>query len=173
MSEPRFPAQWRGLRPHKLLKRLELEPTLGEAFERLGRALVDELPPRMLETIALRVSARRDCRYIWAGHVAIAFNHPEHPLSIAEIARIAYGSSALRGSDALLVRAVDELLDQSLSRSAQAALGTRAPRVTLATGFYDTIAALMHDVEPERDVPVIPGLETPSLAARLALERAA
>ena len=173
MIEPTLPKHFRGLRPHKLFVRLAEEPILGPVFLQQGKTLVEELHPRVLETIALRVAARRDCRYVWAGHCVIATQHPTDPLSVEEIQRIAHGSPLLRGSDALLVRAVDELLDQYLSGSARAVLGSRALRVTLATGFYDTVATLMRDEAPEGDVPVILGLETPSIAARNAADRPA
>jgi alkylhydroperoxidase family enzyme len=168
MLDPSTLQHFRGLRPHTFLARLAEESVIGPAFERFGRALVDELDGRTLELVALRVAARRDCLYVWRAHSYIGLEH----LSEQEIARVAYDPSVLRGTDALVVRAVDELLNQSLSRSARAALGSRALRVTLAAGFYDTVATLMADVEPERDVPVVPGLETPSIAARRAAREA-
>src|SRR3954452_14615034 len=125
--------------PHELLRRLGVEPTLKVAFDDLGRALVGELDMWMLETIALRVATRRECQYIWAAHAVIATTHASSPFSREHVARIATGHAVLTGRDALLVRAVDELLDRGLSGSAAAELASRALRVTLATHFYDTV----------------------------------
>ena len=151
MSE--FPARWGELRPRRLLALLASESVIGPALLALGRALSDVLEPRTLETIALRVSARRDCHYIWRGHCAIAFDL----LGAEGIARIAHGADALSGAHAALVRAVDEILDgRSSSHDLQ---------VTIATGFYDVLCGLLGDTEPEDDALPVGGLETPADAA--------
>ena len=153
MNDADFPTSWRELRPRQLFARLAVEPVIGAAFEALGRTLVDELDGRTLETIALRVSARRDCHYVWRGHCAIAFDL----LGAEGIARIAHGADALSGAHAALVRAVDEILDgRSSSHDLQ---------VTIATGFYDVLCGLLGDTEPEDDALPVGGLETPADAA--------
>jgi hypothetical protein len=143
-----FPARWGGLRPRRLLALLACEPVIGPALLALGRALSDVLEPRTLETVALRVSARRDCHYVWRGHCAIAVDL----LGAEEIARIAHGT------DAALVRAVDEILDGRSS--------SHDPQVRIATGFYDVLCGLLRDTEPEDDALPVAGLETPADAAR-------
>jgi hypothetical protein len=168
MNDADFPTSWRELRPRQLLARLAVEPVIGAAFEALGRTLVDELDGRTLETIALRVSARRDCHYVWRGHCVIALNHPTQPLTVDEIARIAEGPSALTGADQVLVRAVDELLGEGLGALSKATLGSRALPISIATFFYNAVAVLMSDAAPEPDARPVRGLETPLIAVRAA-----
>lgn len=165
MNNLTLPGQWRGLRPHRLLARLDEEPRTGSALHALGRALLGTLDGRSAETIALRVSAARDCRYVWQGHSQIATRHPTDPRSVEEIARIAAGAEALEGADADLVRAIDALL-------ARDGTAGRPPlEVVVATFFYDLLTVLLHDAEPEADVRPLPGLETPAAARRWLNER--
>ena len=54
------------------------------------------------------------------------------------------------------------------SAASRVMLDSDAVRVTIATGFYALVGALMRDAEPEDDSPLIAGLETPSAARRSA-----
>jgi hypothetical protein len=161
-----YPQHWRELRPWRLLELLADEPVIGPALLALGRALTEEFDSRMLELIAVRVSALRDNRYVFKGHAYLA-TRCLRVLTVDEVARIVAGPDSLTKHDATLVRAVDELLNGSgLSSASQAALGSRAPRVAIAAAFYDLVATLMRDAEPESDVPVVRGLETPTIAVQ-------
>jgi AhpD family alkylhydroperoxidase len=160
------PAGWQH-RPQRLYEILAADPPLGEAFDAYGRTLNQLLPPRMLELVALRVAALRDCHYMWRGHVQIARGHPVDALADDEIAGVAAGPNALGDADARLVRAIDEVATRRESRGQLEALGARdALRVLLATSFYEAVTALLRDVEPEPQATPVPGLETPSIAAR-------
>lgn len=173
MTHDELPERWGDdIRPWRLLELLASEPAIGPAFNALGRVLVDTIDHRMLETIALRVSARRGNEYAWRGHVHLSTTRLR-VLTREEVAGIAEGPAALTGADAALVRAVDEVLDGGLAPASRAVLGAVALRVTIAAGFYDAVATLMKDAEPEDDIPAVPGLETPARAARTRRSRSA
>jgi hypothetical protein len=159
-----FPQHWgEDIRPHKLLALLEAEPVLGTVVKQLGRTLNETVEPRTLELIALRVSACLDVNYVWRAHAFLAVERLR-VLSLEEVARVAAGPVALGGWDAVVVRAVDELLGGRLTASSRDALGSRAPRVEIAAGFYRLVATLMADAEPETDVPELDGLQSPAIA---------
>jgi len=161
MSMNEFPNHWGDdIRPHKLLALLEAEPVLGAVVKELGRTLSETVEPRTLELIALRVSARLDVNYVWCAHAFMAVERLR-VLSADELARVAVGPAALAGWDAVVVSAVDEFLSGGLTASSRDALGSRALRVEIAAGFYCLVATLMHDAEPETDVPelVVRGLD--------------
>lgn len=159
------PAGWQH-RPQRLYDILGADPALGEPFDVYGKTLNQVLPPRMLELVALRLAALRDCHYMWRGHVQIALHHPVDPLTEDEIAGVAAGPHALAEPDARFVRAIDELAARRPTRHALQALGDDALRVLLATFFYEAVTALLHDVEPEPQATPVAGLQTPSIAAR-------
>lgn len=165
MSHLPDPAGWQH-RPQRLYDILASDPALGEAFDAYGRTLNQLLPPRTLELIALRVATLRDCHYMWRGHVQIALNHPIDRLTEDEIAAVAAGAQALAGRDARIVRAIDEVASHRDTRRELAALGQDALPVLLATFFYEAVTALLHRVEPEERATPVPGLQTPSIAAR-------
>jgi alkylhydroperoxidase family enzyme len=153
--------QWSGLVPEALFGRLEAEPIVGDALCELGDALLKNASGRMLEFVALRTSVARDCLYMWRGHCRIALKRPDDPLSPDEIARIA----AFAGSDAAVLAAIDELLSAGrLSARTRSAVGDRELILTIASLFYDTIAIIMRDAEPDEEA--VAGLETPAAAAR-------
>lgn len=157
--------QWRGQVPLQLLARLEAEPVIGDGLCGLGDALLAGLDGRLLELVALRVSAVRDCLYVWRGHCAIAIGRPVGALAADEIARLAAGPAALIGEDAAVVQAVDELLARSeLAAATRRRIGARALGIVVATRFYDTVATIMRDAES--DAAPLDGLETPELAAQ-------
>jgi alkylhydroperoxidase family enzyme len=157
--------QWNGLVPEALFRRLSAEPVVGDSLCALGDALLSTADGRMLEFVALRSSAVRDCLYMWRGHCQIALRRLDEPITAEEIARIAAGPAAFTGADAAVVQAIDELLDDGcLSAPTRSALGDRALILTIATLFYETIAIVMHDAEPEAEP--LDGLETPAAAAR-------
>lgn len=153
-------------RPHRLFQRLEYSPQVGDALLALGRALNDEVDGRVLELVALRVSAVRECTYVWRGHCRIVLQRDDAGLSLEDIARIATGPDAMDRADAVVVRAVDELLaDGRLTGPTQddlAALGLGVD-VPVVTGFYATVASLMDGAEP--DAEPVAGLQTPAVAA--------
>lgn len=167
MSQPHLPdpAGWQH-RPRRLYEILAADPALGEAFDNYGRTLNKLLPARMLELIALRLAALRDCDYMWRGHVQIALNHPVERLTEDEIAGIAAGPHTLEGADARIVRAIDEVAACRATHPDLASLGDDALPVLLAILFYEAVTVLMHRVEPEPEATPVPGLQTPSIAAR-------
>jgi alkylhydroperoxidase family enzyme len=163
MIDPRKKPEWGDEIPEQLLARLAAEPTIGAALRALGDALMAGLDGRTLELVALRVSAVRDNRYVWAGHCAIALTRPHGRLTVEEIARVAAGPQTLSGADAVTVQAVDDLLTlRRLGGATRQALGERALAVTIATSFYDMVVTVMRDAAP--DASPIAGLETPALA---------
>lgn len=155
--------EWSGLVPEQLFTRLSGEPVIGDAVCELGDALLTSIDGRMLELIALRVSAARSCLYVWSGHCAIALRRPDGALTPDEIACVAVGPSALSGSDAALVQGVDDLLSHGqLGARTREAIGGNALALGIATCFYDMVTMIMSGAPP--DAPPIPGLETPSRA---------
>jgi alkylhydroperoxidase family enzyme len=171
-SERALPAQWRGMRPARLLVRLDEEPRIGAAAHGFGRALLDTLDGRTAETVALRVGAVHECAYVWRGHCRIALAHPTAALTREDVARIAAGPEALHGVDRWVVTAIDALLDRGRqSRDNGVAVSQIAPSLVFATAFYDAVAALMDGAEPEPDALPIAGLETPAAAVRWLHER--
>ncbi|RKQ93815.1 hypothetical protein C8N24_3689 [Solirubrobacter pauli] len=161
-----FPTHWRhDIRPWRLLARLAAEPELGETVNAQGRLLSELMDARVLELIALRVSAVVDVEYVWRAHAFLSTQRLA-VLSPDEVARVTLGADAFAGDDADLLRAVDEILAGGLSAASRATLGSDAVRVTIATGFYALVGALMRDAGPEDDIPSIAGLETPSAARR-------
>src|SRR3954468_17314061 len=92
--------EWNGLLPRTLFARLERRPVIGAGVRALGDGLRASMDHRTLELIALRVSARRDCLYVWRGHCRIAHLHIDETLTLTDIARVAAGPHALTGRDA-------------------------------------------------------------------------
>ena len=164
MTGADVPERWRAMRPVQLFDRLAAAPDVGAAMHRLGGALLGALDGRDAERIALRVSAVRDCPYVWRGHCRIATLQLDEPLSAEEVARIAHGPGALEGHAALIVGAVDELL----AGRHPAALAELEPPVALAvvvaTHFYAAVTVLMRDAPPEPDALPLPNLRTPAEA---------
>lgn len=157
--------QWKGMVPEALFARLAHEPVAGDALCGLGDALLTTAEGRMLSFVALRCGAVRDCLYEWAGHCRIALERPSDRLTADEIGRIAIGPPAFTGTDAEVLQAIDDLLaGRRLNEATRAALGGRELILTIATLFYDTVAAIMGDAEP--DAQPVAGLETPAAAAR-------
>ena len=155
---------WNGETPEALLSRLGKAPEVGSAMLDVGAALRGAATGRMLELVALRVSAKRDCAYTWRGHCRIALKSVEAPMTREEIARIAAGPEALVGTDRLVLEAVDEILGRGrLSEATGRSLGDRELVLTIAVCFYETLATVMHGVEP--DAQSVIGLETPRVAA--------
>jgi 3-deoxy-7-phosphoheptulonate synthase len=158
---------WDGMLPGEFFARLGRRPITAAGIVAALDALRESMDDRTLELVALRVSARRDCHYVWRGHVRIAHLNIDAPLSQVEIARIAAGPDALSGRDAAVLRAVDELLDaQRMSDASRRALGDSAVDVLAATYCYELACALMADAAPELDARAIDGLGTPLIAAR-------
>jgi alkylhydroperoxidase family enzyme len=166
MTEPRAAdrPQWSGIIPRSLFDRFEAEPVAGAALCGLGDALLGTADGRLLEFVALRSAAARDCLYMWRGHCLIALRRPQGRLTEDEIARVAAGPEALSGRDAAILRGIDELLhDRCLSPATRSAVGGEELILTIATLFYEAIATIMRDAEP--DERALPGLETPATAA--------
>jgi len=162
---------WKGRPPHKLLDRLKTERVIAAGISALGDALRAAMPGRTLELVALRVSVLLVNSYIWNGHTYIAL---DDMLTFEEIARVAAGASAFTGRDAMILRAVEELVcGARMSDDTRLALGSQVLSVIVAAGFYRLVATIMQDVPPEPGVPAIPGLENPAQAARTYHGRAA
>jgi alkylhydroperoxidase family enzyme len=157
--------QWKGHVPDKLFTRLSAAPVAGDALCALGDALLATVSRRILELVALRTSAVRDCPYMWNGHCRIALEPPDPPLTAECVARVAAGPAALAGHDAVVVQGIDDVLaGRGLGAWAEDAIGDGALSVLIATLFYATVATIMSDAEP--DAQPVPGLETPAIAAR-------
>jgi AhpD family alkylhydroperoxidase len=160
--EATYKPQWKGLRPIALFERLTLRPRIGNALCALGDAVIDELDRRACELIALRVSAVRDCAYVWLGHCQIALHAG---LTVDEITRVAVGPAVFDGRDAAILRAVDDVLgDRRVDAESRCILGDDALSVEVAAGFYGSVVRILEGAEPEPDVAPIPGLETPRRA---------
>lgn len=162
MAKHTDPPEWHGKRPEGFFARLAGVPILSAGVCGLCDAVRTALPPRLLELVALFVSAELECEYAFHGHTRIALDGGL--LSYAEIAAAAVGPTAFHGPDAVLLGAVGELLsDDRLTRATRFALGDDTG-VIVATGAYRLVASLMGATEPEPGVPPVPGLETPARA---------
>lgn len=155
--------EWGGRRPYKLFAALQAQPVLGDALYAQGAVLMDEMDHRTHELVALRVGAVRECAYVWAGHVRIA---NDLGLTRDEIARIAVGPSVFSGRDAAVLWAVDHVLaNRRMDPATQRMLGEDGVlSVRIAAKFYETVASIMKDAEPEPDVMPVGGVETPAVA---------
>jgi alkylhydroperoxidase family enzyme len=154
---------WKDQRPYELFKRLMVQPVIGEAVCALGDTIIDELTDRRRELVALRASALLENSYMWRGHCQIA----QHiGLTVAEIARVAVGPAVFEGDDAAILWAVDHVLtDRRIDSAAQRMLGEGGMlSVRIAAKFYDMVASVMHDAEPEPGAMPIAGLETAACA---------
>jgi AhpD family alkylhydroperoxidase len=152
---------WNGTIPKALLARLGEKPAVRDAVLGLGAALRGSLGSRTVELVALRTSAERNCLYTWRGHCQIALGRT---LDKREIAAIAFGPVAFDGYDRAILEAVDEVLaDRQLSTATLAKVGDRELLLLLTTMFYDVLAAVMRDAEP--DELSVADLETPRVAA--------
>jgi hypothetical protein len=154
---------WQDQRPYELFKRLMVHPVIGEAICALGDAIIDELTDRRRELIALRTGALRKNAYIWRGHCQIS---QRIGLTVSEIAGIAIGPTVFEGDDAAVLRAVDHVLTNGrIDAATQRMLGDGDMlSVSIAAKFYDMVASVMHDAEPEPGATPIAGLETAARA---------
>jgi alkylhydroperoxidase/carboxymuconolactone decarboxylase family protein YurZ len=160
--EARERAEWKGERPRAFFDTVSSNPVIGDGLCGLCDALLAGMPARTRELVALRVSAELDSAYAWHGHVRIACGVV---LSWEEIAAVAAGPAAFAGYDAIVLRAVDELLHSgSLRDATRSALGTDELVVKIATGTYWTVAAVIAGVEPEPGIAPVAGLESPDRA---------
>ena len=150
---------WKDQHPYELFKRLMVQPVVGEAICALGDTIVDELPDRRRELVALRASALRENAYMWRGHCQIA---QDIGLTVAEIARVAVGPAVFGGDDAAVLWAVDHVLtNRRIDPATERMLGEGGMlSVRIAAKFYDLVASVMHDAEPEPRAKPIAGLET-------------
>lgn len=154
---------WKDQRPYELFRRLMVQPVIGEAICALGDTIIDELTDRCRELVALRASALRENAYMWRGHCQIA----QHTgLTVAEIARVAVGPTVFERDDAAVLCAVDVVLaNRRIDLTTRHMLGEGGVlSVRIAAKFYDMVASIMHDAEPEPRATPIAGLETPARA---------
>lgn len=156
-------AKWGDQFPHRLFDRLTADPTIGEAICVLGDSVMSALADRPRELVALRVSAMRQNLYIWRGHCQIACHLGLTP---SEISRVAVGSTMFTGEDAAVLWTVEHVLaNRGVDATTQQALGVaRLLAVTTAARFYDLVASVMRDAEPEQSATAIDGLHTPAQA---------
>jgi hypothetical protein len=150
---------WKDQRPYELFKRLMVQPVIGEAICALGDTIIDELTDRRRELVALRASALRENAYMWRGHCQIA-RHVG--LTLAEIVRVAVGPTVFEGDDAAVLWTVDQVLtNRPIDPATQRMLGEGGMlSVRIAAKFYDMVASVMYDAEPEPGATPIAGLET-------------
>lgn len=149
-------------RPLNVMATLAHNPTLYAAWQHLaGELFSNSLDPRDRELVILRAAWRCGSKYEWAQHAHIA---REIGLSADEVHRIADGPGAQGWSpaDALLLRAVDELVDERcLADATWTALAARfGPAkllaLTMLAGHYLMLAGVLASagVEPESgDMP--------------------
>jgi hypothetical protein len=160
--EARERVEWKGERPRVFFDTIASQPVIGDGLCALCDALLEGMPTRLRELVALRVSAELDSAYAWHGHVRISCGAV---LSRAEIAAVAAGPAAFGGRDAVVLQAVDELLHRGvLRRATRSALGDDELAVKIATGTYRTIASVMAGIDPEPGIPSVAGLESPDRA---------
>jgi len=155
--------EWDGRRPRRLFAALEAQPAIGDALCAHGAVLMDEVDHRTRELVALRVSAVRECEYVWAGHVQIA---QKFALTPGEIARVAGGPTAFSGRDAAVLWATDHVLARRrIDPVTQRMLGEDGVlSVRISAMFYDTVASIMQDADPEPGAEPVEGLATPAEA---------
>ncbi len=154
--------EWKGERPRAFFDTIASQPVIGDGLCALCDALLEGMPARLRELVALRVSAELDSAYAWHGHVRISCGAV---LSRAEIAAVAAGPAAFGGHDAAVLHAVDELLHRGgLRRATRSALGADELAVKIATGTYRTVTSIMAGIEPEPGIPAVAGLESPDRA---------
>lgn len=156
-------AKWGDQFPRRLFEHLMAEPMIGEAICVLGDTVMSQLEDRPRELVALRVSAVRHNLYIWRGHCQIARHLGLTP---SEIGRIASGPTAFAGEDAAVLWTAEHVLtNRRVDGAARRALGAeRLLTVTTAARFYDLVASVMYDAEPEASATPIDGLQTPARA---------
>ncbi|HLQ16302.1 MAG TPA: carboxymuconolactone decarboxylase family protein [Candidatus Eisenbacteria bacterium] len=138
---------------------LARNPALYKAWQRFAGALfMSELDPRERELLILRAAWRCQSSYEWGQHARIAH---QVGLTDAEIRRIAGGpdDTDWAPADALLLRAVDELVDERrLSDTTYMALAKRYEParlllLTMLAGHYVMLAGVLDaaGVEPETE----------------------
>jgi 4-carboxymuconolactone decarboxylase len=141
---------------------LARNPALYEVWQRFaGTLFTSDLDPRERELVILRAAWRCQSSYEWAQHARIAH---QAGLTEAEIRRIAGGpdDADWAPADALLLRAVDELVDERrLSDTTYAALAGRYEPaqlllLTMLAGHYVMLSGVLATagVQPEtEDMP--------------------
>ncbi|MCL5778669.1 carboxymuconolactone decarboxylase family protein [Limibaculum sp. FT325] len=144
---PALVSAWSGLRQHVVTR----------------NALGDE----RLEVVILRVGHRLGAAYEWDHHVVRA---RKAGLSDRRIAAMRGAPDAMEGADALLARAVDDLVDHGrLSAGLQSGisteLGTEAMLDLIATvGFYTTLAFIVKSFDTPLDAEIAAELTRAPLA---------
>ncbi len=146
---------------------LARNPALYKAWQRFAGALfMSELDPRERELLILRAAWRCQSSYEWAQHARIAH---EVGLTDAEIRRIAGGpdDTDWAPADALLLRAVDELVDErQLSDTTYMALAKRYEPaklllLTMLAGHYVMLAGVLATAGVESETEEMPRLGEP------------
>lgn len=155
--------EWDGRTPQRLFDALKAQPVIGDALCAHGAVLMDEVDHRTRELVALRVSAVRECAYVWSGHVLIA---QKLALTPREIQRVAIGPMAYTGRDAAVLWAADHVLARRpIDPVTERVLGKAdVLSICVSTMFYDTVASIMRDADPEPGPGPVEGLATPAEA---------
>ena len=134
-------------------------PALLRAWVPLRRHVVEQsaLGPERLEVTILRVAHRLGSSYEWAHHVA---RGQEAGLARARIDTLRGAPEAMAPDDAIIARAVDELLGGArLAPATRAALDGLVGRdgvfdLIATVGFYLTLGCLVNSF----DTPLDPGI---------------
>ena len=139
---------------------------LAEAFLRFNRYQLrqGELPVRLRELAILRVALVRRSAYEWGQHVRIGL---EAGITPDEIDRIASGTTAFEGDDAIVIAATDELLaDGRLGDERWRQLRSfldehQAFELLFAVGTYTMLAMVFETwgLVPEPGMPTLPPIE--------------
>jgi alkylhydroperoxidase family enzyme len=158
--EPRHPAPVQKDRPKgmNVLGTFAHHPALARAFWTFtGHILMaTTLTLRQRELLILRVASRRKAGYEWAQHVIVG---RDVGLDDEEIGRVAWGPDApyWSTSDAALIRAVDELIDDGVISDEtwgvlSGELGAdQLLDVIFTVGCYETLAWMMSSLELDLD----------------------
>jgi AhpD family alkylhydroperoxidase len=132
-------------------------PRVFKRWVPFGNTLLNgSLPPRDRELVILRVAHRCDCVYEWHHHTRIARDAGLDDDEIARV-RIGAGDAGWHAADAVLLRAVDELLDDH--RIGDATWEVLAARyderllieLLLLVGQYQMLAAALNSLGVEVD----------------------
>jgi AhpD family alkylhydroperoxidase len=141
-----------------VLGTLARHPQLATAFHTFNGHILfaTTLTPRQRELLVLRVAAVRSCRYEWAQHAVLAGDAGITP---EELERVDAGPGApgWEPTEAALVRAVDELLDDAeisaptWARLADAFDEQQLLDLIFTVGAYDALAMALKSLAVELD----------------------
>ncbi len=150
--------------PLNVMTTLAHNPRLYKAWQHFaGTLFTGDVDPRDRELIILRAAWRAGSAYEWGQHAGIA---RDAGLTPAEIRRVTGGADMAGWSpaDAVLLRAVDELVDEGrISDATWSALAGRFDdakllHVAMLAGHYVMLAGVLASAGVELESPIKPAL---------------